>query len=256
MRTVILALLLIASPALSEDLWIMRGAVGECPAVTWWRADAILQNRTSLPQTVRAVHVSGGPTPEELPDLTIAPGATVTLDRTEAIAWKPASRAAIWVVQIDVPDGVLVENVLRIGDPVCSLPPAPDTSASRGVQLLPVRHALVDANAEQVFLETDLGLLPYRVNVATFNAGEETAVVTAVVRSACDDSVLATQVVSIEPDSFMQISLNPGAPNESCDTPIGVTPWSAYTVVTVTQPSVVWISTLGEEKPRSTISIQ
>lgn len=257
MRTAILSLLLIALPGFAEDRWIMRGVVSGCPAVTWWQADAILQNRTPLPQAVRGLHVSDGPTPDVLPDLVIAPGATVNLGSTEeGIAWAPLSRAQIWVVQIDVPEGVLVQNVLRIGDPICSLPPAPDTSASRGTQLLPARRALVAANEEQVFLETDLGFLPYRVNVATFNGGEETAVVSAVVRSVCDDSVLASQAVSIEPDSLIQFGLRPGPPLQSCDTLSRVTPWSSYTVVTVSQPSVVWVSTLGEEPPRSAITVQ
>lgn len=77
------------------------------------------------------------------------------------------------------------------------------------------------------------------MNVGIFNAGPETASATIELRRFCDDVVVDSRTLSVPPNTLVQTNgLLTGADAPGCPPP---DPLKRYTVVTVSQPSLVYV---------------
>lgn len=245
-----------ASAVFAADAWVLRGFAGPCLGLQW-EADTLLFNTLPAPAVVRLVSIGDGPDPFPEPDreLVLPPGQTLSLNRNTA--WHPGTDVPLFVLRLDVPEGVLIEGVLNLGTGSgdgCPLPPVPDNSAVYGVIHLPHFRALVPANQEQIHLGTTLGGNPARNNVGIYNAAAMPATARVSLHRACDNRLVADTTIQLAANSTTQVRLE----NKSTDTCTGSVPtWVDYVTVTVDQPSVTWVSTLANGVPsRVLISIR
>ena len=245
-----------AVPVLAADAWVLRGFAGPCLGLQW-EADTLLLNTLPDPAVVRLVSVSDDPNPLPEPEreLVLPPGQTLSLNRNTA--WQPGTEVPLFVLHLDVPDGVLIEGVLNLGTgrgEDCPLPPAPDSSAVYGVIHLPHFRALVPASQKQIHLGTTLGGSPARNNVGIYNAAAVPATAHVSLHRACDNRLVDETTIQLAANSTTQVRLE----NKSTDTCTGAVPtWVDYVTVTVDQPSVTWVSTLANGvPPRVLISIR
>jgi len=256
-RLLTLILLIAHSSVVSAaDAWVLRGFAGPCLGLQW-EADTLLLNRLPDPAVVRLVSISDRPeiSPEPERELLLPPGQTLSLNRNTA--WQPGADVPLFVLHLDVPDGVLIEGVLNLGTgngDDCPLPPAPDSSAAFGVIHLPHFRTLVAANQEQIHLGTTLGGSPARNNVGIHNAAAVPATAHVSLHRACDNRLVDETTIQLAANSTTQVRLE----NTSADTCTGAVPaWVDYVTVTVDQPSVTWVSTLANGvSPRVLISIR
>jgi hypothetical protein len=159
--TTLVLLIANAGAVFAADAWVLRGFAGPCLGLQW-EADTLLLNPLPAPAVVRLVSISDGSDSIAAPDreLVVPAGQTLSLNRNTA--WHQPD-VPLFVLRLDVPDGVLIEGVLNLGTGSgegCPLPPAPDSSAAYGVIHLPHFRALVPANQEQIHLGTTLGGTP------------------------------------------------------------------------------------------------
>lgn len=256
-RLVTLVLLIAnAGAVFAADAWVLRGFAGPCLGLQW-EADTLLFNTLPAPAVVRLVSISDGPDPVPQPhrELVLPPGQTLSLNRTTS--WHPRAEVPLFVLRLDVPEGVLIEGVLNLGTGSgegCPLPPAPDSSAAFGVLHLPHFRALVPANHKQIHLGTTLGGSPARNNVGIYNAAAVPANARLSLHRACDNRLVDETTIQLAANSTTQVRLK----NKSTDTCTGSVPtWVDYVTVTVDQPSVTWVSTLASGvPPRVLISIR
>jgi hypothetical protein len=104
---------------------------------------------------------------------------------------------------------------------------------------MPVFRHLIPASQEQVHYGTDLGGVETRQNVGVYNAGEASANVVITVRQPfCGRTSMQTALIA--PDTFMQVSVPSIVPCSTGELQSN----STYTVVTVDQPSLSFVSTL------------
>jgi hypothetical protein len=245
-----------AGVVFAADAWVLRGFAGPCLGLQW-EADTLLLNTLHVPAVVRLVSISDDPDPLPEPEreLVLNPGQTLSLNRNTA--WHPGTDVPLFVLRLDVPDGVLIEGALNLGTGKgedCPLPPAPDSSAAYGVIHLPHFRALVPANQEQIHLGTTLGGSPARNNVGIHNAAALPATAHVSLRRACDNRLVDETTIQLAANSTTQVRLE----NKSTDTCTGAVPtWVDSVTVTVDQPSVTWVSTLANGiPPRMLISIR
>jgi hypothetical protein len=145
-----------------------------------------------------------------------------------------------WIVQFDVPDTLAAEGRMEVYGPFdsCGGQLGLPLTATTKIRM-PVFSRLVPPGEEQVHYGTDLGLPPARQNVGIYNAGTQPAAATiTVVQPFCAMRSL-TQTAIIPPDTLVQVGILRvppcgGAPQAA----------AAYTVVTVDQPSLSFVSTL------------
>ena len=114
------SIVLAASIAQGSDAYLFRfhargSIVGY--ALLQWQDVVLLFNRTETPLVVRVVEVSKGSLLfSSIPDrITIAPGAVVSLDDTYLHAWEPfpgtpASEDNLWMLHLDVPEGIVIQS--------------------------------------------------------------------------------------------------------------------------------------------------
>lgn len=245
-----------AGAVFAADAWVLRGFAGPCLGLQW-EADTLLLNTLPVPAAVRLVSISDDPHPLPEPDreLVLNPGQTLSLNRNTT--WHPGTDVPLFVLRLDVPEGVLIEGVLNLGTGSgedCPLPPAPDSSAAYGVIHLPHFRALVPANQDQHHLGTTLGGSPARNNVGIYNAAAVPATARVALRRACDNRLVDETTIPLAANSTTQVRLE----NKSPDTCTGSVPtWVDNVTVTVDQPSVTWVSTLANGVPtRVLISIR
>jgi hypothetical protein len=175
----------------------------------------------------------------------MAPGQVLALDEVlgVAAAWEPPY-PTIYVLHLDVPSGVSVESRSEffVRNECVAFPGI----GSMGHASMPVYKALIQPGEPQVHLGTDLGTAPSsRTNVAVYNAGTVSASARIEIRRTCDNSIAEERTVVISPNTTIQIGgLSPGL--DTCTTGI---PWLRYTVVTVDQPSLSFVSSLTETPP-------
>jgi len=246
LRFFLLAIVLSSTPLFARDVWVLQGTAvsgSGCDLVTWLGSIEFF-NAGQAPATVRFVDVSGDQ------DLAFRPS-SVTINPGEMIqtfAWNfssPTERLS--VVHLDVPDEVTTRARLSIGGQR-ECPPFPpiDRSAIHGKAVLPIRTALIPAGRVQPHLDTDLGTLTARSNVAVFNASENDAHAHIEVRRACDLSVIDSRDLTIAPRAVVQT--NNLSATSNCTGDQGTTdnaPYVTYAIVTVDQPSVSWVTTLS-----------
>lgn len=233
---------------LAATIWIIGGnavtpSSNPCIA-TIWTGDAALQNTTDAPLTVQQMSFSDiRSLPFIAPSFTILPHTTTSLGRQRSLHHIGTPQTSVWVDQLDVPDGVLVDSRIEIGASLCNVSP-PISGPVNGKLSTPTFRALVPAGTVQRHLGTDLGLLDARVNVGVFNAGEATAHAHVEVRRACDDALLGQSDATLNRNSLIQVSMNVGAPKAAC-TEADIDYWVSYTTVTVDQPSLSFVSTIS-----------
>lgn len=233
---------------LGSDVWAFRFDSLSPSISTSWHDDLVFHNTTGEVAVVRLIGVSNGGIQEgDLAQVSIASGRTVSL-RDLFGAWQ-APDSPLWVVHVDVPDGVLVFS--RGGaDGEC---PSPCTIPSNpfpnlGAFSMPVFRSLAPAGQAQIHMGADLGLEPSRTNVGIYNAGSVAATATIALFQACDDSVLETRTISIPADTAAQGGGLGSTPTHCAPiTPLNT--WLRYATVTVDQPSLSYIVNLADPLP-------
>jgi hypothetical protein len=247
-------LLLLASTAFAADVWVLQGGVGACDQLQW-HADTILLNTGTTPAVVRLLDVSDGPDMIAMRELAVMPNHSVALGR--ATNWAPAGGASTFFLHLDVPDDVVVRNVLNVGTTPCSLVPTPDETALFGTTQLPAFRLLTPAGATRYVLNTDLGRIAARTNVGLYNAGNETAVADVQLVRACDNQVLDRLTFTIGPNASRQISLHASATTGCGALHQDVQDWVDYVVITVSQPSLAYVANIANtESPRVLVGVQ
>lgn len=209
-----------------------------------WMDDVLFYNTLPLTATVRLLGVSNGIGESNPADLLLPPGTLVSLNASAGPrnTWRPTEATPMWMVHLDIPEGVIIESrdesyvLLGVG----SIPPL-----ARGKVSMPIVRALTPANQPQVVLGTDLGGVDSRVNVAVYNAGPSSATVTIEVRRACDSALVDSAVASIPPNSVTQVGGFIIGDSSTCAA-TAPEPWARYTVVTVSQPSIAFVSNINE----------
>ena len=257
MKTVlrILVPLSLALAAAADDVWLVQADANgwgyQCVAQSW-ASDAILQNTAGVPATVTLRGVSGGAPIAGPADLsfTIAPHRTVSMDLMTHGVWRPTTFPPLWIVHVDVPQDVLVESRVNVGqNDLCVLFPI-NRNPTLGKLSFPVFRALVPASQLQTFVGSDLGMVSARTNVGVYNAGSEQAQAHMELRRACDDVLLASVEAEIAPNAFVQASLFPSAPpfTVSC---VDAPGWVSYTTLLVTQPSLAYVTVNANDVPQT-----
>jgi hypothetical protein len=218
-----------------------------------WRDAILFYNTGSAPATVRFVGVSNGGTvaPSQL-TLALPPGKTVSLYDQDATGgrWRHLPPVPLWVLHLDVPDGVIVESRNQFFQDFATgiiLPPAP-----WGKVPMPIIRQLTPAGQPQAHIGTDLGGWDSRINVILYNAGTEAATATIEVRRACDDVVVDSRVVTVPPNTVVQagglVATTSALGGLDCNVSTSV-PWARNTFVTMTQPGFSIVSNVNENVP-------
>lgn len=256
-----------AQLALASDRYIVQGQVygpmvSASDRLTWF-SDAVLLNRGSTDAVVTVRKISNGGTTDGLRTTVVIPsGRSATLQGLRA--WGTAPNAPLWVVQVDAPDTVDIEGLLRIGtiDTVTLASPTgrPDRF---GRAQLPVFRSFVPAGERQSHLSTDLGNdlgneVASRVNVGIYNPTAVTANATIEFRQHCDDTLLASTNLIVPPDTVIQVP-GLGGTSHNCPSndPSFLGGGGIYAVVTVDQPSASFVSVLSNAlTPSNSISVR
>lgn len=222
-----------------------------------WRDSILFYNPGPAPATIRFVDVSNGGAPAPSPLTLIVPtGKTLSVYDATADSWRPRHipPVPLWVLHLDVPDGVIVESRNQFFE---SLPVGPLLiQAPRGKVPMPIIRQLTPAGQPQVHIGTDLGGPDSRVNVILYNASTETATATIEVRRACDDVVVDSRVVTVPPNTAVQaggLAATTSAPG-SVDCPNSTSvPWARNTFVTMTEPGFSIVSNVNENVPSGVV---
>jgi len=246
----LLALVLSTSTLSAASVWTIGGRAatpaGDGCTATLWTGDTILYNSNNAPVTVNQVNWSDRVTlllrPPTVQKFTIPAHGTIALSKPRADFLIDAPNTPLWIDELDVPEGVLVQGRIEVGASLCNVSP-PIFGPVNGKLTAPVFRSLAAANSVQRHIGTDLGLVDARVNVGIFNAGTTNATAHVEVRRACDDAILQQQTISLDPNALRQVSLNVGAPSGSCESY-----WVTNTIVTVDQPSLSFVSTISNNK--------
>jgi len=267
LHVLVVVLMLTILPAVkvyANDVYIVQGSARGPALISgeliYWSTDALFFNRGAADARVKLLGVSNGGGSGAPPQFTLPPQRSASLERIAPV-WKPGSVPPLWLVHLDLPADVSVESLLFIGtifDFGGGTPPIIRPNRFGKVRV-PVFTALVPANQPQVHLGTYFGEMPSRINVAVYNASTTIASTRIEIRQQCDDTVVATRVVSVPPDAVVQFT---GFPAEERQCPefipgtIGGPPGAVYTVVTVDQPSFTFVSNLSNsESPLTSMAI-
>jgi hypothetical protein len=217
-----------------------------------WNDVILFYNTGTLPASIRFLGVTddGAPSASRTP-IVLPPRKTVSLDSLTDGTWRARQLppVPIWVLHLDVPDGVIVESRNQYREePMTSFEPV--LSTPRGKVPMPIIRQLTPAGAPQVHIGTDLGGWDSRINVIVYNGGTEPATATVEVRRSCTDAVVDSRIVTVLPNSVMQVSgLRAATPSlgSSEDCLNGATPpWARNTIVTMTQPGFSIVSNVNE----------
>jgi hypothetical protein len=242
-------LLACATIADAADLYLVRfNAVSRTNACTTvnWHDEAMFFNSGIAPATIRVLGVSQGqPAPGAPDSFVVAPGSAVALDDALGRAWSGV--AQLYVMHLDVPQGVRVASRNEVYSPACLVfIPSP---GALGQVALPVFTALTIAGVPQVHLGTDLGQLPSRTNVGIYNGGDVAAQARIELRRVCDNIVVDERTVTVPANATVQVGpLSPGV--NTCTTS-SQSEWLRYTVVIVDQPSLTFVSNIRETLPNA-----
>jgi hypothetical protein len=240
---------LVSGAASASEIWTFRfNSLNYRRLTISWQDDLIFRNTTDQDAVVRLLGLSnGGIRSDEVRDIAVPAGRTLSLWNLWN-RWQPDTFPALWVVHVEVPDGVLVAS--RGGEnsqcpSPCGAPtnPFPDL----GAFTMPVFHSLVPAGTQQMHMGADLGTKAARFNVGLYNAGAATATATISVYQACDDTLLESRTLRIPANTAVQPS-GIGSVKPSCgdaDVP-GRNPWLRYAIVIVDQPSVSYVINVAE----------
>jgi hypothetical protein len=249
--SIIMMFFLLVPSARAVDVWALQGqAIGppidECRSYGW-RGALLLHNARPAEAIVSFLDVSNGrPFVGIARELHIGPGKTIAAPSN----WvpspvSPSQVSTLWVIHLDVPEGVTVESRIEITTESCVGPPL--GSPDRGKLSFPVYGVLQPAGTPKVHLGTDLASTSARDNIAVYNAGSATAQARLEVRRACDEQVIDARDLSVPPNSVIQVTGLNTATGCTPDTAT-VAPYTTYATVTLDQPSLSWVSTLANDK--------
>jgi hypothetical protein len=227
----------IASPIRAEDIWVLQGfATSPIPGSVFayiWSSGVLLHNATVNDATIRLIDISNGaPVGTGDRQFVVPPGRSAS-----ALPWH--GNAGLWVTHIDVPQGVIVESRIRIGDMLQVGPPVHD--GDRGKLSFPVYRSLQAAGTPKIHLGTDLEEIPSRNNVAVYNAGDVSAHARIEVHQLCDEALIDSRDVDIPAKTVIQAT-GLSTAGDGC---MNTSPRYTYVAVMVDQPSLSWVSTLS-----------
>jgi hypothetical protein len=120
---------------------------------------------------------------------------------------------------------------------------------------LPVFRQLVPANQPQVHLGTDLGIYPRHTNVIIYNGGVGVGTATVDFRAACDDALIERRVVTLQPDSVVQVIRLSDDPNRICQINSSAEPTTRYVTVTMDQPGFSHVMTVSDASAYPSIGV-
>jgi len=253
-RILLWCMLLLAAVAVhAADAYLVRfaadGRSSTC-ASAFWADDILLYNNQATPATVRLLGLSNGTIRPETPrEVTVLPHRVFSIAQAfrARVVWAPLETSPIWVVHLDIPDGITIDSRDEVYyEFACGTLPEHDRR-SAGKVSLPVFRALVPAGQPQIKLGTDLGGRSGRMNVAIYNAGENAATAHVDVRNACDDAVVDSRDVGIPANTILQFGgFRTFGPD--CTTTDAAS-WMRYTIITVDQPSISYVSNLTDDLP-------
>lgn len=206
-----------------------------------WYDDLVFHNPTSTDATVSLLGLSNSPTPTAPTALVVPAGKTVAA--TTHVNWNPIPPTPLWIVHLDVPDGLIVQSRAEAFSEICIGGVPPSLVPDYGAFSLPIGRSLTPAGSKKVFLGADLGAEANHSNVGVFNGGTETAHAVIEIHEACGEVLLDSRTISIAPDMLVQVNglaAGLGAADNGCPT---YTPgnWVRYVTVTVDQPSFSYV---------------
>ena len=249
---VVLILMLVCRFAYASDAYFVRfrtqGRQMPFGASMIWGDDILFYNTGVAPAVVRFLSVSNGSAQGDVPTLTLPAGQPIFLNATPvAERWRPVPVPPMWVLHLEIPDGVVAESRDKYSLYVPGLPgDIPGLwPVSGGKVSMPIFRELVAAGRPQVQLGTDLGPHDSRANVGIYNAGADSATATIEVRRTCDSAVVDRRTTTIPANTLVQVGGLNTASSADCP-PNAAEPWARYTVVTVPQPSFTFVSNLNE----------
>ena len=246
---VVIALLAaVATVADAADIYLVRfnalSRQNGCVSVMW-HDEAMLFNGNTGPVTVKVLGVSQGQPVSGSPDsFVVPPGRAVTLDDALGHGW--SNVAQLYIMHLDVPQGVRVSsrNDVYLHNDCIVLPPRP---GALGQVAMPVFTTLTPSGVPQVHLGTDLGEFPSRTNVGIYNAGNVAAQARIELRRMCDNSVVDQRTFVVPANGTVQVGALVAGANVC--TSASQSEWLRYTVVTVDQPSLTFVSNVRETLP-------
>jgi hypothetical protein len=218
------------------------------PRVSWYD-DLAFHNTTNEDALVTLLGVSNGAIrANEDREIPVPAGRTVSL--TDLGAWGVDPDASLWVVRFDVPDGVLVSSRgglhLECPSP-CGPPPLP--TPTLGAFAMPVFQSLAPAGSRQFRFGADLGGQGARSNAGIYNAGDAAATAVLSLHRACDDALIGNRVVTIPPNTAVQVAVPVSADAPPCADTSKLNSWLRYVTVVVDQPSVSYVFNVNEDWP-------
>lgn len=253
-RALVLVLALVTVPSVNAAPAFVIRFIGArtttgCDTVTW--SDILtFYNTTDSPLTVRILGISNGTPNRTTPDvIELPPRAVVYPDQILNTAWIPKGDGLplLWIMNLDVPKGVVIESRDEIFlTNSCIL--LPFNAVSLAKVSMPVFRAVVPANEEQVHLGTDVGSKNAHINVGVYNQSDVVANAHIEVRRSCDGSVTDARDVQVPAASVVQFNGFQKGPNVvGCSTSPFTYNYGRYTVVRVDQPSVTFVTVIGNE---------
>jgi hypothetical protein len=241
----VLAAVLACSHAPAEDVYAVRFVVhselaGGVLCVTW-NDDLIFHNTTGADAAVSLLGLTGT-MPAQPTTLVVPPGKTVSA--RDNVNWSPSPvNPPLWVVHLDVPEGVIVQSRAEAFSYLCIGGLAPSLVPDYGSFSLPIGRGLTPAGVKRVFLGADLGAEANHSNIGVFNGGTETANAVIEIRRACGDLLLDSRTVTIAPNALVQVNglaAGLGQADNGCS-PNTPGNWVRYVTVTVDQPSFAYV---------------
>lgn len=264
----LLIVLLLACPCVhARDLYVVR-ADAKGPFINGveyvkWTTDVFFHNNTAAAATITLVGISNGLMPDPRTSRTVSVPAlrsTTLLNNGDSESWIPANVQIqyLWVLHLDVPDGVVAEDVMFIGRGSTLTGPVPfELRYSLGKLRLPTFTTLIPANQPQIHAATFLGApqyIPSRTNVAIYNGSSVDATARVDFKDYCSDTTISSTVVSVPANTIVQPSFTTPTDLPPCDRI--VPQWAVYTVVTMDQPGFSFVSNLSNrDTPLTSISV-
>lgn len=231
------------TPGFSADVYLVQAdangqQIATCETLLW-STDARFANTNTSPVEIRLLDISNTATiADDIPRaFSVAASRVTSINREVRGVWR-AFGQPLWVVRLDVPDGVKISNELLLGSSFTLCGPPSGSLGRFGKASLPVFRSLAPANTRQLHL-TDLGDLPRRLNIGIYNAGEQEAGATIEFRRDCDNALLETVTARVAADTIIQVGgLHPTV--NPCDSQRN----TLHVVVIVDQPSFTYVANI------------
>jgi hypothetical protein len=244
-------LLTIASSAgLAADRYAARFNVGgpqlDAETGTIWVDRITFHNTTQGDLVVRPLGVSNGQLQTAVRDLVVPAGRTVSVrSDVDDSGWTPGPGATLWVLHLDVPDGIVVESRLELAAFHIGSQPLSDR---RTVTAFPLPVYSTLSSDDKVLLGTDLGsdenglATDARINVIVYNSGSSAAAVSVESRRACDESVIERRELQVAPNTAVQVA-GLSTATAGCATSSNTS--GSYVVVSMNQAGQAWATSLA-----------